>query len=65
MRATEFIIIREVATDDLRLTRIVVGYKPPPDPAYTWGGPFKSRQAASKALHRKNETLRKQLYPEA
>jgi hypothetical protein len=60
---TEYIVIRHVATDELRINRIQRGYRPPSDPAYTWGGPFRTNKAAKKAVASKDESLRAQLYP--
>jgi hypothetical protein len=57
-----YLVIRQVATDELRIVPVKPDYKPEPDPAYTWGGPFRSKQAAQKALDQKSSTLRKQLY---
>lgn len=65
MSKRQYIVIREVATNEVRICPIVAGYKPKPDPGvYTWGGPFKSQTAAKKALQNKSEELAKQLYPE-
>lgn len=60
-----YFVVRNVATDELRIPAAVPGYTPPPaDSEFTWGGPFKSLQAAKRALKEKSSTLRKQLYPE-
>ena len=64
MKDIEYIVIRDLATDELRVTRVMLGYRPPCDPAYTWGGPFGTRQRASKAIAEKSGTLRRQLYPQ-
>ena len=59
-----YFVVREVATDLLRISPAAPGYRPPPsDGEYTWGGPFPSRQQATKALEQKSSTLRHQLYP--
>lgn len=60
-----YFVIRCVANDELRISPAVPGYKPSSfDGQFTCGGPFKSRQAAKKAVAEKSSTLRKQLYPE-
>lgn len=64
MRATEYIVIRQVTTDQLRICRVVSGYRPKPDLEYTWGGPFRSKAAATKAIEARSEALRRQLYTE-
>lgn len=61
---TEWIVIRQIKDDQLRISKIQRGYRPPKDNAYTYGGPFKSLKAARKAIEDKDETLRKQLYLE-
>ncbi len=60
-----YLVVRFVATDELRISPVVPGYVPPADPEYTWGGPFRSKQAANKAIAEKSSTLRRQLYPES
>lgn len=59
-----YIVIRDVKSNELRVCRIAKGYVPPPDPAYTWGGPFHTAPQAMRAVEAKSEELRKQLYPE-
>jgi hypothetical protein len=63
-RHSDYLVVREVATNELRICRVVAGYRPPADPAYTWGGPFPSQHAARKAVEAKSDALAKQLYPE-
>lgn len=60
----QYIVIREIASDELRITKIAPGYNPKADPEYTWGGPFKSLQAARKAVEYRYVELQRQLYPE-
>jgi hypothetical protein len=63
-RQTQWIVIRQVATNELRLVKVYVDYKmPPPNPAYTWGGPFKSSRSANKAIQEQDKKLFGQLYP--
>ncbi len=62
-RATEYLVVRKVATNELSVCRVVVGYKPPNGSDFTAGGPFKSKAAAMKAVAETSEELRKQLYP--
>ncbi len=39
-------------------------FTPQEEEGYTWGGPFKSKQSARKAIEEKSLGLRRQLYPE-
>jgi len=57
-----YFVVREVKTEQLRISPAVAGYRPPPsDSEYTWGGPFRSKRAAELAVEQKSETLRRQL----
>ncbi len=58
-------IMRQVATDQLRVTRLRRGPIPPPDPAYKWAGPFATYDDAAAAVAAKDESVRAQLYPDA
>ncbi len=59
---TPHIIIREVATDELRIVLLPVGYSCAADPSYRWAGWFDSEQSARNALRDKDEDVRLQLY---
>ena len=59
----EYLVVRHIASDELRVSPIAAGCRPGPDPAYTYGGPFKSLAAAQRALDARSQELRKQLYP--
>jgi hypothetical protein len=61
--AREYLVIREIATDELRIAPVAPGYRPKADPGFTWGGPFKSLRAARAAIAAKGKALRRQLYP--
>ena len=60
-----YLVVREVRSDQLRICGVDAGAYPASDAAYTWGGPFQSRQAAKRALAEKSSTLRRQLYPQS
>ncbi len=62
--ATEFIVVRKIDSEELSVARIVRGWRPQPEPGFTWGGPYGSWAKAQAAINRKDETLRRQLYPE-
>lgn len=57
-----YVIIREVATDELRISPVSPGYRPPADPAYRCHGPFKSKVAANRALKEKSSVAFAALY---
>lgn len=63
-RTTEYIVVRNIATDELRICRIMIGYKPPNDNTYTYSGHFKSINAARAAIESGSEELRRELYQE-
>jgi hypothetical protein len=63
MNRRQYIVIRMVATDELRIAPVAHGYIPPADPEYTWAGPYKSQAAANKAIQNEDAALMKQLYP--
>lgn len=59
----EYLVIREVATDTLRVIFVPAGYRPGPSKGFRWGGPFSSIRDAMKAIGRDDEELHEQLYP--
>lgn len=59
-----YIVVRQIATDELRICRVADGYRPKPDPEYTYSEPFPSMTAANKAIARGDDHLRRQLYPQ-
>ena len=61
-RTTQWVVIREVATDELRLAQVRVGYVCPAEDGYRWAGPFPSRKAANQALAANGVAVREQLY---
>lgn len=63
MQAHQWIIIRHIATDELRISKTAHGYRPKMQPGYTWGGPYDTLQEAEAALRRRDKRLKCQLYP--
>jgi hypothetical protein len=57
-----YVIIRDVATDEIRISPVVAGYRPPADSAYRCHGPFKSKAAAERAIREKSSAVREVLY---
>lgn len=64
MPAYEYIVIRKMADDEVRVCPVAAGFKPTPEAGYTWGGPYKSQVAALNAIASGDERLRRQLYPD-
>lgn len=60
--SSEYIIVREEATEEIRVCKIAPGYKPPPQKGYTWAGPFKSKKAAELAIREKSLAVYEALY---
>lgn len=62
-KPNEWLVIMKRDTQELRINQVANGYRPPTDdPEYTWGGPYKSKVAAMRAVESKDEALQKQLY---
>jgi hypothetical protein len=57
-----YIIIREVATEEIRICKVPAGYKAPADEAYRWAGWFETEAGAIAALEEKCSQIRRQLY---
>ena len=57
-----WMVIREVATDELRLASLPAGQRPAADPAYRCAGPYRSKAAANRAVSQKSSALHAMLY---
>ena len=60
-----WVIIREVATDEIVISSLPAGQKPTADPAYRCHGPFASKVSAERAIEHRSSTLRRVLYEDA
>ena len=63
MRRT-WLIIREVSTDEIRISSLPAGERPEADARYRCHGPFRSRVAAQLALDERSSVCRAVLYGE-
>ena len=59
----EYILVLRVANQEIRVVAIPKGVKPRTTRTFTRAGPFASEADASAALRRKDESVRRQLYP--
>lgn len=64
MWAHEWIVVRHIGSDSLRVCKVVSGYQPKLEPGYNWGGPYDTEAKARAAISSKNSSLRAQLYPQ-
>lgn len=60
----QWLIIRHVASDEVRISRTVCGYRPILEAGYTFAGPYDTKEGAENALRLRNPQAHRQLYPE-
>jgi len=64
--AKQWIIIRRIADDELVIVGVDLSKRKraDSDPQYTFAGPFATKREAQAKLAAKDESVRRQLYPE-
>ena len=60
--AYEYILIRNIATDDTRVCKIEKGFKLKPQKDYRWFGPFKTQKLATTAFVSSDSEAMKALF---
>jgi hypothetical protein len=61
-KRSRYLVIRQVATDELLLVLVKIGQRIEPEDGYRFAGPFKSKAAANRALDDMDTTLEEALY---